>query len=203
MSGTQPGLTLILGGVRAGKTRFAERLAARHGAAVCYLATAERRDAEISARIAAHRAARPASWHTFEAPLDPVAALAAAPRPDAVILDCLTLWTSNLLLSRLNAEAYTPAEAAAAERQATEAVEGLLAWQRQTVTPLYLVANEVGLGVMPPYPLGRLYQDVLGRLNQRVAAVAERTYLVVAGLALDLRAHGAFQIDVLDARGLE
>lgn len=190
MSTAQPGLTLILGGVRAGKTAFAERLAARHGPRVLYVATAEPYDAEMRDRIARHQAGRPATWQTLEAPLDPTDALATA-QGDAVLLDCLTVWTSNLLLRHIDPDAITPASAAHAEHTATEALDVLLAWQARTGTPLYIVSNEVGLGVTPPYPLGRVYQDVLGRLNQRVARVAGSVYLVIAGLALDLRAVGA------------
>ena len=198
----QPGLMLITGGVRAGKTTFAERLAARHGADVLYVATAEARDGEMRARIDAHRAARPAAWRTLEAPLDPVAALRAAPAADAVLLDCLTLWTSNLLLYALDPERIDATAAAVAERGAAAAVDALLEWQRQTVTPLYIVTNEVGLGVSPPFPLGRLFQDVLGRVNQRVAGAASHVYLVVAGLALDLTALGAVRIDAAPERPL-
>jgi adenosylcobinamide kinase/adenosylcobinamide-phosphate guanylyltransferase len=184
----QPGLTLVLGGARAGKSAFAERLAARHGPHVLYVATAEPLDDDMRARIAAHRAARPPAWRTVEAPLDPAAALHAVTGPvDAALLDCLTLWTSNLML-----RAPGPADA---ERGAADALTALLDWQRAMGIPLYIVSNEVGLGVVPPTSLGRAFQDVLGRLNQRVAATAEQVYLVVAGLALDLRALGATVID--------
>ena len=195
MNDIQPGLILVLGGVRAGKSRFAERLASRHGANVCYLATAEARDEEMRARIAAHRAGRPTTWRTIEEPLDPAGALRGAPPFDAVLLDCLTLWTSNRLLRSLDPDAIEPSAAAHAEREATAALTALLNWQRHTRTPLYIVSNEVGLGVTPPYPLGRVFQDALGRLNQRVAAAASQTYLVVAGLALELRSLGATSID--------
>lgn len=195
MSDVQPGLVLITGGVRAGKTRFAERLAGRHGARVLYLATAEAGDGEMRARIARHRAERPPGWRTAEAPLDPVAALEAAAPADAVLFDCLTLWASNLLLAAPLGEPPSPGPSAA-EARAGAALDGLLAWQAARRTPLFIVSNEVGWGVTPAYPLGRLYQDVLGRLNQRVAARAEHVYLVVAGLALDLRAAGAAPIDL-------
>ena len=197
MSDVQSGLSLILGGARSGKSAFAERLAARHMGPICYVATAEALDDEMRARVAAHRAARPAAWQTIEAPLDPTAALRRAGRPAAVLLDCLTVWTSNLLLAELDRDSadIEPAAAAGAEAGARSAVGALLGWQRDTATPLYIVSNEVGLGVTPPYPLGRVYRDTLGRLNQQVAMRAERLYLVVAGLALDLKALGATSID--------
>jgi adenosylcobinamide kinase/adenosylcobinamide-phosphate guanylyltransferase len=114
-----------------------------------------------------------------------------------VLLDCLTLWTSNLLLRELDPDTVTPVHARRAEDAATGAVSSLLRWQSETGVALYIVSNEVGLGVTPPYPLGRVFQDVLGRLNQRVAAAAAEVYLVVAGLALPLRALGAAGIDAL------
>ena len=197
MSEIQSGLTLVLGGVRSGKSAFAERLAARHAGPICYVATAEALDDEMRARAAAHRAARSAAWQTIEAPLDPAATLHRAGRPAAVLLDCLTVWTSNLLLTELDQDSarIDPSAAAHAEACARSAVAALLDWQRETATPLYIVSNEVGLGVTPPYPLGRVYRDTLGRLNQQVVMRAERVYLVVAGLALDLKALGATSID--------
>jgi adenosylcobinamide kinase/adenosylcobinamide-phosphate guanylyltransferase len=200
---TRSGLTLILGGVRAGKTAFAERLAARHGDRVCYVATAEPRDDEMRARITAHRAERPAHWQTVEAPIDVVPALAAVERPDAVLLDCLTVWTSNLLLQFVDPETLDPISTRSAEARVAAAVEALIEWGRSRATPLYIVSNEVGLGVTPPYPLGRLFQDVLGRLNQRVARAAEEVYLVVAGLALPLKSLGATAIDAPPVRRID
>jgi adenosylcobinamide kinase/adenosylcobinamide-phosphate guanylyltransferase len=192
---TQRGLTLVLGGARAGKTAFAERLAARHGEDVCYVATAEAHDDEMRARIAAHQAARSPTWRTLEAPLDVTAALRAVPLPGAVLLDCLTVWTSNILLTRVDPGRVEQGTARQAEAAAATAVSSLLRWQAETHVPLYVVSNEVGLGVVPPYSLGRLFQDVLGRLNQQVAAVAEEVFLVVAGLVLPLKALGATNID--------
>ena len=195
MSGEQRGLTLVSGGVRAGKTRFAERLAARHGERVCYIATAEPGDDEMRARIAAHRAGRAAAWRTIEAPLLVAEALKDATDADAVLLDCLTVWTSNVLLATVDPDSLDERAAAEAQARVLTAVDALLAWQADSGVPLYAVTNEVGLGVTPPYPLGRLFQDVLGRVNQRVAAVAQEVYLVVAGQALPLKRLGAVAID--------
>jgi adenosylcobinamide kinase/adenosylcobinamide-phosphate guanylyltransferase len=194
---TQSGLTLVLGGARAGKTTFAEQLVARHAGAVCYVATAEPLDDEMRARIAAHRSSRPPHWTTIESPLEVTAALNNIEQPSAVLLDCLTLWTSNLLLRELDSDKITPERAKRAEAAAIEAVTSLLGWQSTTGVALYVVSNEVGLGVTPPYALGRVFQDVLGRLNQRVAAAASEVYLVVAGMALPLKALGASGIDAL------
>lgn len=179
------GITLVIGGVRAGKSAFAERLAARHGTRVLYVATAQPLDAEMQERIALHQTRRPTTWTTIEEPLDPAAALHGR-TADAVLLDCATLLISNVLLAALPA-AFTRADHAAAEAEVHRRMDTLLAWQRQTAVPLYIVSNEVGMGVVPPSALGRAYADTLGRVNQRLAAVAH-VYLVVAGLALDLRA---------------
>lgn len=135
-------------------------------------------------RIAAHRAQRPAAWDTLEEPFDPAAA--AAPllnRYDTVVLDCLTMWVSNLLLRQEDAAAAEPALLDAAGR--------LLGLIERSPAAWIVVSNEVGLGVVPPSPLGRTYRDALGRVNQLVAARADRVYLLVAGLALELKALGA------------
>lgn len=198
------GITLVTGGARAGKSALAERLAAMHGAEVLYVATAEALDDEMSARVAAHRAARPPSWRTLEASRDVAAALRTAARADAVLLDCLTVWTSNVILDVADADCISAATAALAERTMFERLEDVLAWQKSSALPLVAVTNEVGLGVVPPTALGRLYRDVLGRVNQRVAAAAEEVYLVVAGLALPIKAIGAAPLRAPvaeDARG--
>ncbi len=187
-------VSLITGGARAGKTTFALALARHHVGPVVYVATAEARDAEMAARIRRHRAERPPDWATLEAPLTPVAALADVSPPALVVLDCLTLWVSNLLLARLPA-AFSPQEGEAAAAAALGAVDDLLTWQRRAGNDLLVVSNEVGLGIVPADPLSRLYRDVLGRANQMVAAAAARVYLVVAGLALELRAAGACTVD--------
>jgi adenosylcobinamide kinase / adenosylcobinamide-phosphate guanylyltransferase len=188
-------LTLITGGARAGKTRFALTLAREHPGPVTYLATAEAGDAEMAARISRHRAERPAHWSTIEAPLDPVVALFTHPRHGLVLLDCLTLWTSNLLLDALPRGEFTTAEGEAALWTAVEAVGRLLDWQSDMGVDLVAVTNEVGLGVVPETALGRLYRDALGRVNQVVARRADAVYLVVSGLAVDLRSLGAQSVE--------
>ena len=171
-------LILLLGGARAGKSAAAERLA-QAGRRVLFIATAEALDEEMRRRIAAHRARRPGAWDTLEEPLDPVAA--AGPilaRYDTVVLDCLTLWVSNLLLRH--------PDAPGAEAAILEAAETLLELIGRSTATWIVISNEVGLGVVPPSPLGRAYRDALGRVNQLVAAHANRVYLMVAGLALEL-----------------
>jgi adenosylcobinamide kinase/adenosylcobinamide-phosphate guanylyltransferase len=194
-------LVLVTGGARSGKSAYAETLAARLavGRSVLYVATATAGDEEMRARIARHRAARPAGWVTVEEPRDPAAALAAHPAVRAagvVLVDCLTLLVANALTGGPEAlgetetvdGAGTEATADEGERRATAAVEGLLAAYRAGTASFIAVTNEVGMGLVPPYPLGRRYRDVLGRLNARVAADADAVLLLVAGLPVELKA---------------
>lgn len=163
----------VLGGARSGKSRHAQRLAEKGGGALIFVATAQAFDAEMTARIARHRADRDARWRTVEAPVDLAAAIRTADAPGATILvDCLTLWTSNLLL----ANADIPA--------ATDALLGALAAAAARVV---LVANEVGWGIVPDNALARAFRDAAGIVNQRVAAAADQVDLIVAGLPLALK----------------
>ena len=168
------GLTFLVGGASSGKSSLALRLAAESGRAVVFVATSESRDEEMAARIERHRAERPPDWSTVEAPLDLAGTLAAAPEEACVVVDCLTLWTSNALEAGWSDEAV--------ERAAGE-VAGLAAARS---APTVVVSNEVGLGVVPDTPLGRRYRDVHGRVNAVFAGAAERACLVVAGRALEL-----------------
>ena len=179
-------LTFIIGGARSGKSTLAEQLAAR-GERVLYVATAEGRDEEMRRRVAAHQAARPEHWDTVEEPLELVAALRPIrDRYDTVLVDCLTLWVSNLLLQR---QAAGAAEDAMEERVLNAARE-LLQLVASSGAGWIMVSNEVGLGVVPGSPLGRVYRDVLGRVNQLIAAHARQVYLMVAGLPLQVKPAG-------------
>jgi adenosylcobinamide kinase / adenosylcobinamide-phosphate guanylyltransferase len=164
-------LTLVLGGARSGKSRHAEALTTARPGPWLYVATAQALDDEMRARIDAHRARRDAGWLTREAPLDLAAAIRAAEHP--ALIDCLTLWLTNVIL---------------AERDVATEVNGLLAACAATPKPLVLVANEVGLGIVPDNALARRFRDEAGILNQRVAALADRVVLVAAGLPLTLKA---------------
>lgn len=173
-------LVLVLGGVRSGKSAFAERLAGAAGRPVTYVATGRAGDAEMAARIAAHRARRPAEWATVEAPSDPAGAVAGrVDRGGVILLDCVGMLVSNVLLD----EADEGRAAARVER----AVEGVIALACEKDALVIAVSSEGGLGLLPLTPLGRRYLDLLGDANQRLAAAAGRVYLVVAGLAVDVR----------------
>ncbi len=161
---------LILGGVRSGKSRLAERLAAASGMAVTYVATATAGDEEMHARIAHHRALRPQEWRVVEEPIALAAALRAHASADrCVLVDCLTLWLTNLLCSG-------DAGALAREREA------LLAALPSLPGRIILVTNETGLGVVPADPLSRRFCDEAGRLHQALAGACDRVIFTVAGL---------------------
>lgn len=169
--------TLVLGGARSGKSSHAERLARDSGLERLYLATAQAFDAEMTERIARHRADRAgAGWRTIEEPLDLAAAIRREARTDAVLLvDCLTLWLTNTLL---------------AGRDVVQEQEALLAAVGEAHGPLLLVSNEVGMGLVPETPLGRTFRDAQGRLNQALAARVPRVVFVAAGLPLVLKPQG-------------
>ncbi len=175
-------LTLILGGVRSGKSSYGQRLAAS-GERVIFVATAEVGDQEMEARIEAHREARPPGWDTLEEPIDLVAALTPLlHRYDTVLLDCLTMWVSNLLLRG--------PETASARGDILSEARRLLGLYRNSDASWTIVSNEVGLGVVPSTELGRLYSEELGRVNQLVAAEADDVYFMAAGLPLRIKASG-------------
>jgi adenosylcobinamide kinase / adenosylcobinamide-phosphate guanylyltransferase len=166
---SHPKLTLVLGGARSGKSRYAESLIAATPPPWVYVATAQALDAEMAERIAHHRNRRGDGWHTIEEPHDLEHAIDAAPAGAAVLVDCLTLWLTNRML----AEADMAVE--------TGRLEAALA-RRNGLT--MLVSNEVGSGIVPDNALARRFADLQGRFNQRLAARADRVVLVVAGLPL-------------------
>lgn len=185
-------IELILGGTRSGKSRLAEQRARDWCRApdrrVAYIATAQAGDAEMAARIARHRADRPAAWATVEVPLALGVALRREAAPDRLLaVDCLTLWLSNLFFSgraAAQAEASEPVECSLLAGE----VEALLAALPALPGEVVLVSNEIGCGVMPANALARAFADQQGWLNQRIAALAERVTLVAAGQPLALKA---------------
>jgi adenosylcobinamide kinase / adenosylcobinamide-phosphate guanylyltransferase len=188
-----PRLILIVGGARSGKSTFAERLALKSGRSVAFIATATAGDEEMRERIARHRAARPAAWHTIEEPLDLTGAvLQASELADVLLLDCITLWLNNLFTQttgQYQSEERQDAASTLFDEAALQEIEKLLSAVRSFAPgkTILIVTNEVGLGVVPAYALGRLYRDTLGLLNQRLAQAADRVYLMVAGLGVDLK----------------
>jgi adenosylcobinamide kinase / adenosylcobinamide-phosphate guanylyltransferase len=168
-------LTVLLGGARSGKSALAVRAAGEWDGPVEVVVTAEARDAEMAARIRRHRAQRPAGWRTVEAPLELEAALRDAAPGALVVVDCLTLWVSNLMELGL--------DDAAVERRAREAA----ALAAARAAPTLAISNEVGSGIVPAAALARRYRDLLGQVNATWAAAADQALLLVAGLALPLQ----------------
>jgi len=168
-SAEDEGVTFVLGGARSGKSQFAESFVKSLPRPWVYIATAEAHDDEMAARIAEHQARRDAGWQTVEAPHDLPDAIRAAPKGAIVLVDCLTIWLSNLM--------HGPFDVDRAMGQLEEALH-----TRENAT--VLVSNEVGLGLVPETPLGRAFRDTQGHLNQNIAALASRVILVVAGQPL-------------------
>ena len=170
---TSPNTTLVLGGARSGKSAFAERLIAGTAATRIYLATATAGDDEMRERITHHRARRGGGWRTIEEPLTLVDALSREDHAgNAILIDCLTLWLSNLMHAGKDADAES--------RQ-------LAALLRETRATIVLVSNEVGLGLVPETPLGRAFRDAQGRLNQVVGAAVSNVAFIAAGLPIWLK----------------
>jgi len=180
---------LVTGGTRSGKSAFAERLAAAGGKKVIYLATATVGDEEMALRVERHRQRRPPSWETVEEPLEIAGVINRMGAPDKLILvDCLTLFLNNLLskTGRLFND-----ESAGLTAEEEERILGVFELLCKVITEspadIIIVTNEVGWGLVPPYPAGRVYRDLLGTANQRLARLADEVYLVVSGLPLEIK----------------
>jgi adenosylcobinamide kinase/adenosylcobinamide-phosphate guanylyltransferase len=179
-------LIFILGGARSGKSSYAQRLAERSGKSIAFIATARAGDDEMSARIMKHRADRPVEWVTLEVQQHAAAYLKAHPTQAGLcLLDCMTLLVANILFQYTEGEATDEQKAADAIRME---VEELLAYIRTQKADWLIVSNEVGLGLVPPYPMGRIYRDLLGMANQRLAAAADEVYMLMAGIPVPI--HG-------------
>lgn len=179
-----PKSTFIIGGARSGKSSYAQRLAQENGGKVLYVATATAGDDEMKTRIVNHRAERPPEWRTLEAPLNLQKAIEQELEEypaDVILLDCMTLLATNVILQ-------LPQDAT--EKEASDAlsreVEALLACMKRSNVQWIVVSNEVGLGLVPPYPLGRIYRDALGRANQQLAMNADESILMIAGIPTKL-----------------
>jgi len=191
MATEAPTVTLVLGGARSGKSAFAQQLATELGESVLFVATASPLDEEMAERIAAHREARPSSWRTAEAALRVGAAVRETVLESGgagvVVLDCLTLLVSNCLMAADRSQADGAPKRADAATLLEEELASLLEETRVCGAHLIVVSNEVGMGIVPPYPLGRRYRDLLGEANQRLAEAAAAVYLLVAGIPVELK----------------
>ena len=171
----------ITGGARSGKSRFAEQMAAGFGATLGYLATAQSLDDEMGQRINKHQQRRGAAWQTIEEPLHLPQAMAANDGLFNVILvDCLTLWLSNLLLLYENLGEES-------ETRVMDDVQRLATTLRGMTTPVIIVSNEVGMGIVPDNRLARIFRDIAGQANQIIAAAADQAWLVASGIPLKLK----------------
>jgi adenosylcobinamide kinase/adenosylcobinamide-phosphate guanylyltransferase len=169
-------VTLVLGGARSGKSRYAQELASTFQRVV-YIATARRSDAEMRAKIARHRRERPSSWKTIEVSTDlERAVLDESSAADLLLIDCLTFYVANIMGRKRGAQ-----------RQARSHIQRLCEALRDAECSVVIVSNEVGCGIVPPYRSGRDYRDLLGELNQQIAKVADRVILMVAGLPLTVK----------------
>ncbi len=187
---------LIIGGARSGKSALAERRATESGLKVVYIATAEAGDPEMARRIAHHQFRRPPNWRTEECPIALANALCQFAAPNACLLvDCLTLWLSNLIFAGSAAKQAEAGEVIDCQLLAAETA-ALADALPQLPGRIILVSNEVGWGIVPPNPLARLFADEQGRLNQRLAAACDNVTLVAAGLPLMLKTTPEWQISL-------
>jgi adenosylcobinamide kinase / adenosylcobinamide-phosphate guanylyltransferase len=164
-----PKMTFVLGGARSGKSLYAEQLVTAQPGPWCYIATAQGFDAEMLARIADHQRRRASDWVTLDAPLDLIGTLRSVPPGRPTLVDCLTLWLTNVMLDGRHVE---------------QAMTDLVNALASLPGPCVMVSNEVGLGIVPDNALARAFRDHAGRLHQRVAAHADRVVFMVAGLPM-------------------
>ena len=176
-------IILVTGGARSGKSLFAEKYALAQGGHMAYIATAQIYDQEMKTRVELHRARRANRWQTFEAPYDAHQTMElAAKEANIILFDCLTLYTSNLLLTPNSAD--QPEEK---YQYIMEQIDKLLVSARASQATVLFVTNEVGMGIVPDNALARQYRDIAGMVNQKVAACADEVYLVVSGLAIEIK----------------
>src|SRR5688572_26268783 len=182
-------LTFVLGGARSGKSTYAEKLASENRATVLYVATGLPLDGEMAERVAAHRASRPKGWRTVEAPQEAGKVIREKGTVfEVILLDCLTLLASNVICALPE-----PVSAAAAEAALEVELKELIGAFLRSPARWIVVSNEVGLGIVPDTPLGRVYRDALGRANQRLADLADTVNLMVAGIPVDVKRPKAIQ----------
>jgi len=180
---TKSNITLILGGARSGKSSHAQSLAEATGKPVNFLATAQALDEEMQQRIQKHRLERPSAWETLEIPCN-IAAHVSQIRADMIILDCITLLVSNLLMQFVKDDLVDEELFMEAVRKELEALIAAIHEQDQD---WFIISNEVGLGLVPPYQMGRVYRDALGWANQRLAREADKVIFMVAGIPTTIK----------------
>ncbi len=185
----ESGIILVIGGARSGKSKFAEDLARELGGQVTYIATAEASDREMKERIAKHQSARPAAWKTVEAPDDLVRGLRFSLQSDVIIIDCLTVYINNLLFREIGSVAETdnPSIDPRLEDEIQGKITALIQSAKETQKVIIMVSNEVGMGLVPVYNLGRLFRDITGRMNRMIAEAALKVFWVNCGMAVELK----------------
>ena len=172
---------MVTGGVRSGKSRYAEEMAAKLGGKVTYLATAQALDAEMGERIKKHRQRRPNDWKTIEEPLEIITVLSGCQKGDTVLLDCLILYLTNLFTK------YEGMSIAVQEQIIDEKIVDLGETVRQSEANIIIVTNEIGWGVVPDNSLARRFRDMAGKANQRLAEVCDEVYMMVSGLPVRIK----------------
>ena len=180
-------VVLITGGARSGKSVFAEKYVSKVGQKIAYVATAQSLDEEMKYRIQLHQARRPANWQTYEAYYNAHEVMAII-QADAVLFDCLTLYTSNLLLSE-----QTPSASELCYQFIMKKIDQLIVAARSCGSVVVFVTNEVGMGIVPDNKLSREYRDIIGLVNQKVAQAADEVFLVVSGMAIEIK-HQAIEL---------
>lgn len=175
------GITLILGGARSGKSSFAEKIACEAGKKTVFIATATAGDSEMAERIRNHQASRPAEWQTLELPRG-LGGNLTAPFADVAIVDCISLLVSNILMSLTENSSME-----VVMHEVRKEIDELIAAQKRLGGQWLIISNEVGMGLVPPYPLGRVYRDALGFANQALAGAAKRVIFMVAGIPMVIK----------------
>ena len=186
-------VVLGVGGSRSGKSQLAESIAGQMGGCITYIATTAVRDEEMAERVKLHRLRRPQGWKTVEEEKDVLGVISNGKEGDVFLLDCVTVWITNLILDNQ----LTDLKTAEKEQYIMEQVIELAATVERG-THLILVSNEVGLGLVPEYPLGRVFRDLAGRVNQALAAKADQVYFSIAGLPLEIKSNGKLRSGVIN-----
>jgi adenosylcobinamide kinase/adenosylcobinamide-phosphate guanylyltransferase len=176
-------IILVTGGARSGKSRFAEQYVAKHGKEIAYIATAQIYDDEMKLRVTLHKNRRPSEWTTYESPYNAEhAIMSASKKHDTILFDCLTLYTSNMLFAK-----SAPQKLKERYEYVKEHIEILLKSAKESNRQIIFVTNEVGMSIVPENALAREYRDLAGLVNQSVAATADEVYMVISGIAVDIK----------------